>query len=409
MATLKDYAPIVGPAVIDELMLIGERLKGREIVHVNSTAVGGGVAEILTRMIPLMNETGPKTRWEVIKGGQQFFAVTKKFHNALHGVKTEISSAEQQIYLDTQKENLDWIDLNGDVRVIHDPQPLTLIQARDKFKGGPWVWRCHIDISHALPSAWSLLKNHVNLYDSAIFSAPPFTQPDLSLPQTLIAPSIDPLADKNRELEKSEIDAVFEKLQVPRDKPIVTQIGRFDRLKDPLGVVEVYKRVAEDIDCRLLLAGGGADDDPEGAEVLAEVREAAGKDPNIHILELPVGSDIEINALVRGSTVVLQKSLREGFALTVSEALWKGVPVIASAVGGIPLQITHKHGGILTRSIDGTVYWLRQLLNEPDYAKKIAAAGKEHIRSNYLLTRHLRDYLLLSLWLLGGKKDVLEL
>lgn len=215
--------------------------------------------------------------------------------------------------------------------------------------------------------------------------------------QVLIAPSIDPLSDKNKDLPQGVIDGTLERFGIDPKRPIVTQVSRFDYLKDPVGVIEVYNMVKPYVDCQLVLAGGTADDDPEGAKVLAEVREKAAKDPDIHILCLPPTSHIEINALQRASTVVLQKSIKEGFGLTVSEALWKGKPVIAGAVGGIPLQITHKYSGILTHSIDGTAYWLKQLLQSPEFAKKLGENGKEHVRNNFLLTRHLRDYLLLFL------------
>ena len=245
-------------------------------------------------------------------------------------------------------------------------------------------------------------------YDACVFSAPGFAQ-TLSIPQILISPSIDPLSDKNRELGREEIKAILDRLHIPMDKPLVTQVSRFDRLKDPLGVIEAFQKVKPYVEARLFLVGGSAEDDPEGAQVLSEVRERAHDDPDIIVLCLPPTSHLEINAVQRASSVILQKSLREGFGLTVTEALWKGKPVIASAVGGLPLQITHQYSGILTHSIDGTAYWLRRLLNEPEYAKRLGENGKEHVRQNFLLTRHLRDYLLLFLSLYHPQSDFIHL
>ena len=295
-------------------------------------------------------------------------------------------------FLEVNRQNAAEMDLCGDVILIHDPQPIALIEKRPEI-GRSWVWRCHIDFSRPQEDVWLFLKDYIERYDRAIFSAPAFAR-DLSVPQILIAPSIDPLSDKNRELDDEQVRAVVERFGIDPEKPIVTQISRFDYLKDPVGVIHAWRQVKKYIDCQLVLAGGGATDDPEGAQVLSEVREAANGDKDVFVLELPGGSDIEINALVRGSAVVLQKSLKEGFGLTVAEALWKERPVIAGAVGGIPLQITHKYSGILTRSIDGTAFWIKQLLNEPEFAAKLAKNGKEHIRNSYLITRHIRDYLL---------------
>jgi trehalose synthase len=234
------------------------------------------------------------------------------------------------------------------------------------------------------------------MYDCAVFSAPAFSRP-LSIRQVLISPSIDPLSDKNKDLSEEVLDEVCERFQINREKPIITQISRFDYLKDPLGVIKAYRLAREHVDCQLVLAGGGATDDPEGRKVLEEVERESAQDSDIHVLFLPPASDIEINALQRISSIILQKSLKEGFGLTVAEALWKGKPVIASAVGGIPLQITHKYSGILTHTVEGTAFWIKQLLNEPEYAAKLGANGKEHIRNNFLITRHIRDYLLLFL------------
>ena len=390
MTPIDDYIPIVGQSVIDDLKLIAEKLEGKLVQHINSTAVGGGVAEILNRMVPLLNELGVKTRWDVIKGGERFFEITKKFHNALHGRPADISGDDYGHFWEVGQKNIAEMDTCGDIVFVHDPQPITLIKKRGANK---WLWRCHVDVSNPAPELWKFLREFIIQYDSAVFSAPQFAQ-QLPIRQFLIAPSIDPLSDKNKELPKEVIDAVLLKYNIPRDKPIVTQISRFDRLKDPVGVVEAYKKVKRYIDCRLVLAGGGAADDPEGVQVFEEVKERAGNDEDIHILLL-AHNDIEVNALQRASTVIVQKSLKEGFGLTVSEALWKAKPVVAGHVGGIPLQITNKYSGLLCHSVDGAAFAIKQLLNSPAYARKLGENGREHVRNNFLLTRHLRDYILL--------------
>lgn len=395
MPHLDNYIPIVGENEISELRLIAERLKGKRIVNINSTSVGGGVAEILDCMVPLLNELGLDVRWEVIKGGEKFFTVTKKFHNALHGKEENLTEEDYRNYSETVHNNVPNLSLDADILFIHDPQPLPLVYERSKYNNH-WVWRCHIDLTERNEHLWQILKPMIEQYDASVFSAPVFSQ-NLSIRQVLIAPSIDPLSDKNRDLPQETIDEVLHRFKIDLNRPIVTQVSRFDRLKDPVGVIETYKLVKPYVDCQLVLAGGLADDDPEGNRVLSEVHERAGNDPDIHILCLPPTSHIEINALQRASTVILQKSLKEGFGLTVSEGLWKGKPVIASAVGGIPLQITHKYSGILTHSIEGTAHWLKQLLQSPEYARRLGENGREHIKNNFLITRHLRDYMLLFL------------
>lgn len=392
MAKIEEYAPIVGQATIDDLRLIADRLKGKVVQHINSTSVGGGVAEILNRMVPLLRELGVDTRWDLIKGGLDFFEVTKKFHNALHGKPEELTQKDFDIFLETSNKNIAEVDTYGDIVFVHDPQPITLVNKRRDNK---WIWRCHVDVSAPLAAVWGFLMDYIARYDAAVFSAPAFS-PKLPIRQFLIAPSIDPLSDKNKPLPQETVDEVLRKYNIPKDKPIITQISRFDRLKDPVGVIEVYQKVKKYNDCRLVLAGGGATDDPEGVQVLEEVRAKAGNDPDIHVL-LMSQNDIEVNALQTASDIILQKSLREGFGLTVSEALWKAKPVVASRVGGIPLQIAHKYSGLLCQSIDGAAFSVKQLLNSPAYAKKLGENGREHVRNNFLLTRHLRDYMLLFL------------
>ncbi|MEW5758685.1 MAG: glycosyltransferase [Candidatus Omnitrophota bacterium] len=392
MIKIENYIPIVGESVIDDLRLIADRLKGKVVQHINSTAVGGGVAEILTRMASLIKSLGVDARWDLIKGGENFFEVTKKIHNALHGRKEIITQQDLDIFLETSKENIRDVNIYGDIVFIHDPQPIALVE---KKKDNKWVWRCHIDASNPNQKIWDFLVDYIIKYDAAVFSAPLFSR-RLAIRQFLISPSIDPLSDKNKELPQDIIDSVLRKYSIPKDKPIITQISRFDRLKDPLGVIEAFKEVKKYIDCRLVLAGGTASDDPESQVVYQEVLDKAQSNKDIHIL-LIAHNDIEVNALQRASTVIIQKSLREGFGLTVAEALWKAKPVVASNVGGIPLQIKHKYSGLLCYSIQGAAFALKQLLNSPAYAKKLGENGRENIKNNFLITRHLRDYILLFL------------
>ena len=402
---ISEYASIVGESVIEELFILADKLRGKTVQNVNSTAVGGGVAEILSRMVPLLKQLGVDARWDVIKGNERFFLITKKIHNALHGVDVTFSDEEFDYFKQVNADNAGEMASYGDVVFIHDSQPIGLIEKKSEI-GRKWVWRCHIDFTQPTAQIEAFLRGYIDRYDSAVFSAQAFSR-HLDIPQILIAPSIDPLSDKNRDLPDDEIKSIVEGYGIDTSRPIVTQISRFDYLKDPVGVIDVYRKVKKHVDCQMVLAGGGATDDPEGAKVLEDVQNAAADDPDIHVLLLQPGSDIEINALQRASSVVLQKSLKEGFGLTVAEALWKAKPVIAGAVGGIPQQITHKFSGILTYSIDGTVYYLKQLLNDQEYAKKLGANGREHVKNNFLITRHIRDYILLFLSLYHNE-DVVQ-
>ncbi len=363
--------------------------------NINSTFSGGGVAEILSRIVPLLSQLGVDARWNVIKGTEEFFQVTKKFHNALHGRQEKITSKDFSLFMEVSQANIKEMEIQGDIIYVHDPQPVALV-IRKKELGKKWIWRCHIDVSHPNQEVWNFLQPFVVQYDAAVFSAPAFSH-ELPIRQFLISPSIDPLSDKNRELPQETIDSVLAKYQIPQDKPIITQVSRFDYLKDPVGVIQAFEMVRKSIDCRLVYAGGTATDDPESDKVLAEVREKTGNNPDIHILLIPPGSDIEINALQRASAVIVQKSLGEGFGLTVSEALWKGKPVVASAVGGIPLQVQNKLTGLLSYGIAGTAYAIKQLLTNPDYARWLGNNAREHVRHNFLITRHIRDYLILFL------------
>jgi trehalose synthase len=405
--SLSDYQEVVGAGVIDELKVIADRVTRRRLQHINSTSVGGGVAEILTRLIPLLRELGIDATWDVIKGNQAFYNVTKAIHNALHGKTEEITPQMLEIFRANIAMNLAEVKLTGDVVMIHDPQPVGLI-ARKYDSDRRWVWRCHIDVSTPQADVWNFLRPYVEQYDAAIFSMPEFSQ-QLSISQFRVPPSIDPLSDKNRPLGQDEIEKVFEKYNINTGRHLLTQISRFDRLKDPLGVIEAYRLVKKRHDCQLLLAGGGADDDPEGVQVLQEVREAAAADPDIHVLLLPPFSDLEINALVRGSTVIIQKSLREGFGLTVSEALWKKKPVVAGAVGGIRLQVLDGVTGFLVHSIEGAANQIAQLLRDRRLRERMGQNGHEHVKENFLLTRQVRDYILTMLALEHPGESVVDL
>ena len=387
---LSDYAPFVGHRLIEEINLLGQRLAGRVIQNVNSTRDGGGVAEILRRMVPLMQQLGIDAQWSVIDGDQEFFRATKKIHNAIHGKAEDISSKEFSLLLGPCQGKPEEF-LCGDVIMVHDPQPVSLVSKRIDH-GEKWVWRCHIDMSDPPMDVWSFIQEFAIQYDAAVFSAPSFAR-NLPIPEYFIAPSIDPLSAKNTQLPEHVVDSVLTKYCIPRDKPIITQVSRFDHLKDPIGVIEAFEVVRSDVDCRLVLAGGAASDDPESKELLEKVKERAMHNADIHVLSLPPESDLEINAVQTASTVILQKSLREGFGLTISEAMWKRKPVVASAVGGILLQVRHDFNGVLCHDIPGAAKAVKQLLNNPDYARQLGDNGREHVRQNFLITRHLRDYL----------------
>lgn len=404
---LQDYAEVVGQEIVDELRVIAERVRHLHLQNINSTSVGGGVAEILTRMIPLLRELGVEASWDIIKGDDAFFHVTKAFHNALHGTPTEVSEEMFEIFRATTEMNCREIAITGDVVFVHDPQPIGLINLKPEV-GKNWIWRCHIDVSTPNPEVWNFLKPYVTRYDASLFSMPDFAR-QLPIPQYMVPPSIDPLSDKNKDLSASQIQDVLQKYSLDPARPILTQISRFDRLKDPLGVIAAYRMVKRRYNCQLVLAGGAATDDPEGMEVLREVQEQAAEDPDIHVLLLPPFSDLEINALVRGSTIVFQKSLREGFGLTVSEALWKRKPVIGGAVGGIKVQIINRVNGFLVYSPEGAATRAQQLLADPAMRQTMGENGHEQVRQNYLLTRHVKDYLLTMLALSHPEEDLVYL
>lgn len=402
---LEDYIGIVPKIDLVIIQKLADRFAGRHFLHINSTRSGGGVAEILQRMITILTGLGINARWEVIEGDTRFFDITKKIHNGLQGNPEQISEDMWQYYFEVNKSNAEKLNLDADTVLIHDPQPASLIEFK---KNGTWLWRCHIDISNPIAGVWGSLKRYIENYNATIFSVAKFAR-KLPLDKFIIPPAIAPLSDKNKELSSHEINEILERLNLPADKPIILQVSRFDRFKDPIGVIKAYRLVKRYNDCRLVLAGSPATDDPEGDMVLNEVKEHAGNDPDIYIFQLPASSDIEINALQRAATVIIQKSLKEGFGLTVSEAMWKGKPVIGGAVGGITLQIIHGITGFLVNSVEGAAFRVRQLLNNPEMAKKMSESAREHVRKNFLITRQIRDYL--SVWYImeNKAKGVIEL
>lgn len=407
---LEKYVPIVGAEVIDHLRHLAEPLRGSRVVHVNSTREGGGVAEILSWLIPFKQELGLETSWEVIEGGPEFYQCTKSFHNGLQGAPVAIPPRQLAAYEQTNRDNAERLRgllSEADFVFIHDPQPAPLFQFCPEHKG-KWVWRCHIDLSRPHRAVWKYLRDWVGSYDASIWSLADFAQP-LPHPLYLIAPSIDPLSQKNRDLYPGEVDAVFDRHGLDPDLPLITQVSRYDRFKDPLGVIRSYQLAREYTPLQLVLAGGGAADDPEGEEVLREVREAAGDDPNIHILLLPADSHREINALQRASTIVLQKSTREGFGLTVTEALWKGKPVIGGNTGGIRLQVINHQTGFLVSTPEGAALRIRYLLRNRDHLAEMGERGRALVLDNFLVTRHLREYLTLMHALRHEGLDRIEL
>lgn len=384
---------------------LGEKLNNRSFLHINSTREGGGVAEILHRMIPILKDLGIDARWEVIEGDERFFDITKKIHNALQRNFENITEDMWQHHYEVNRRNAERLNLDADAVLIHDPQPAPLVEFR---KSGRWIWRCHIDVSHPLKEVYDYMFRYCEKYDAAIFSVAKFARA-MGIDEFIIPPSIDPISEKNRELTGEEIRETLNKFKIPHDRPMILQVSRFDRFKDPIGVIKAYRLVKKYNDCILILAGSPATDDPEGEIVLKEVQDYASNDPDIHILLLPPFSDKDINALQRAATVVLQKSLKEGFGLTVSEAMWKGKPVIGGATGGIPLQIIHGVTGFLVHSVEGAAFRIRQFLNNPEMAQKMGEKGREHVRNNFLITRQIRDYL--SVWyaLENKGRSVLEL
>jgi trehalose synthase len=404
---LNDYAPIVGPEVVGQLYRLAERLGPRRFLHINSTRTGGGVAEILRRAVPLLNQLGLETGWEVIQGDPHFFEITKAMHNALQGLPVKLTAPMLEYYREVNRANARRFDWEADFVLLHDPQPAALIEEL-KPRARHWIWRCHIDVSRPNLGVWRFLREIVSRYDASVFSMSSFSQ-NLPHPQYLIRPSIDPLSDKNRDLTPEEIEAVLTRLGIERDKPLILQVSRFDSFKDPLGVIQAFKLVRRHTPCKLLLVGGEAADDPEGPRIFAEVMEAAQGEPDIQVLLLSPDSHLEVNALQRAADVIVQKSTREGFGLTVTEAMWKGRPVIGGAAGGIVLQLQDYQTGFLVHSPEGCAFRIRYLLHRPEMAQRMGRLAREFVRQHFLITRNIRDYLTLLILLDNPASRLIEL
>jgi trehalose synthase len=393
---LERYAAVAGREVIHHLQQLAAPLKGARVVHVNSTREGGGVAEILQKLIPLKRALGLDAVWEVVDGEAAFYECTKGFHNALQGLSTSIPEDLLREYEATNARNAERLRKSletADFVIIHDPQPAALL-AHFPDRRRPWVWRCHIDASHPYRPVWKYLRKWIIPYSASIFSLPEFAQP-LPHPQYIIAPSIDPLSEKNCDLPAAELRQVHERFGFDPDLPMIIQVSRYDRFKDPLGVIRAYQLAAKMTPLQLVLAGGEASDDPEGMAVLEEVRRAVKGDPRVHVLLLPADAHRTINALQRTADIVVQKSIREGFGLTVAEGMWKGKPVIGGDTGGIRLQIFNHYTGFLVRSPEGAALRVRYLLHRRELLEEMGLRARRLVHENFLITRHLREYLAL--------------
>lgn len=392
--SVEDYREIVGDEVISEIHRRARKLYGKHILHVNSTYQGGGVAEMLSSLIPLMNDVGMDVGWVILHGEPDFFTVTKKFHNALHGERINLSEMKKGLYIMTNEDFSVYTHIYHDCVIVHDPQPLPLIKFYKKRR--PWIWRCHVDLSNPNEEVWEFLKAYILRYDMVIVSNEKYRRKDLTVEQRVIYPAIDPLLPKNIEISEEVISKYLDKFDISTDKPLITQISRFDKWKDPEGVIEAFKLVKEKIDCRLVLCGDMATDDPEGSEIYSRVwRKAGDLIRKGDVMLITAGHDILVNALQRSSAVIIQKSLKEGFGLTVTEALWKGKPVVASNVGGIPLQIADGENGFLVEPYDtkGFADRIIKILQNPRLAEEMGKKSKEIVRNNFLITRLLLDYL----------------
>jgi len=403
---LADYAPVAGEEAVAEIRRLAQPLRGARVLHVNATKFGGGVAEILPTLCGLMRDAGLDTEWRIIPGDEAFYNVTKALHNGLQGQPLSLDDRMRETYRRANEGFAQAFEGDYDFVVIHDPQPAALRMLRPDA-GGHWIWRCHIDLTAANAEVWGFLRPAVEAYDAAIFTLPEYVQPDLQL-DTLayIPPSIDPLSPKNAALDQSLADSIAYRFGVDPARPLLLQVSRFDPWKDPKGVIEVYRAVKREVpDVQLALVASMATDDPEGWQIYKDVLRFAGQDPDLSIVtNLDGVGAVEVNAFQRASEVVLQKSLREGFGLTVSEALWKGVPVVAGNVGGIPMQLGDT-GGRLVSSIDGATAACLELLRDPELRRSLGEGGRERVRRHFLSTRNLRDYLALFTALRTGDRS----
>ncbi|MBI1199975.1 MAG: glycosyltransferase [Phenylobacterium sp.] len=385
VAAVEDYEPLIGAEAVDRLLGKVRRLGDMHVLNVNSTYYGGGVAEILSSMTLLMNSAGLKTGWRVIQGRPDFFSITKKMHNALQGGDINMTELKTRIYEEVAYENAVRNHIDHDLVIVHDPQPLPLI--RHYRRKAPWIWRCHVDMSRPNPDLWDYLAPMVEAYDAVVLSLPEYAQ-KLETPQRFIAPAINPFSTTNKPLSEDEIDERLVHYGIPTDLPLVVQVSRFDRWKDPHGVIEAFKLARRQVDCRLVLVGNVATDDPEGQEVFASVCGSA--DDRIQVLS--VQDSALVNALQRRAAVVLQKSLREGFGLTVTEAMWKGAAVVGGRVGGIRRQIEDGVNGFLVDTVEQAAERIVQLVRDPDLAIRLGAAAQETVRTRFLMTRLMEEW-----------------
>lgn len=394
MKRLDDYREIVGDDVIFRIHHKLGRLFGKHIIHINSTYQGGGVAEMLSSLIPLMNDVGLDTGWRILHGNADFFGITKKFHNALQGDPLHFTSIKRDLYIKNNEDFSQFTHIDHDACIVHDPQPLPLIRFYKKRQ--PWIWRCHIDLTNPNQRLWNFLKGFILKYDLVVISNEKYLRKDLPVRQVIVRPAIDPLSPKNKPLTDYTIQKTMRKFRVPLNKPIISQISRYDKWKDPEGVIDIYRIVREETDCRLILCGSMASDDPEGYKIYSKILK---RDSDLikkkDLILLTTENSILVNALQRQSNVIIQKSVREGFGLTVAEALWKGKPVVASNIGGIPLQIIDGESGFLIDPYDKKMVAdkIISLLKNPDMGKEIGEKGREHVRNNFLIVRLMENYL----------------
>jgi len=397
MHGLEDYRKIVGDEIIGGISRKARNLYGKHILNINSTYQGGGVAEILNNLIPLMNDIGIDAGWRTLHGYPDFFGITKKFHNALQGEAIHLTERKKRVYSQANGDFSAYTHIDHDCVIIHDPQPLPLIKFYKKRQ--PWIWRCHVDLSHPNDKVWEFLSSFILRYDMVILSNKSYIKKDLPVEQRIVYPAIDPLSSKNMEIPEKDISKYLRKFGVVMDKPLITQISRFDKWKDPEGVIKVFKLVKEKVDCRLVLCGNIATDDPEGVKMYERVKRQAKRlidKGDIILITDPAASNfIFINILQRISSVMIQKSIKEGFCLAVTEALWKETPVVASNVGGIPLQVKDGQDGFLLDPHDTQGFADRtiEILKNPTLAHEMGKKGKEIVRENFLITRLLSDYL----------------
>ena len=387
---LEAYRNIAPRGTLELLLRLAERLRGRRFVHVNASRFGGGSAELLNRIVPMLQDLGIDASWEVIVGTPDFYSAVGRLERGLAGIESTVSDATVRAYAEGVAANATTLPLEADLVMTHDVAPLALVRHRPRR--GHWVWRCHNDLSRAYRRMWYLLRRDLERYDAAVFSLPKFAQ-RLPIPALIVHPSIDPMSEKNRELSRPEVAKMLERLGIPRDKPIVIQISPYTRNKDPVGAVRAYRLAKKYVDCRLVLAGWGANDHPEGQALLTEIAEAASGDPEVHALVLPPDAALEVNALQRAATVVVHRPLREDFGLSVAEAMWKGKPVVGSFAGGVPAQVIHEVTGFAVTSMEGAAFRIRQLLEDPELAARLGGSGREYVRRSFLITRHLGDYL----------------